>query len=189
MAAVTVCNDFGAQENKVCHCFHCFSPCLPWSDGTRCRDLKFFEYWVLSQLFHSSLSPVRSLTSITHSRTAGFSFLLNLLGSKRNSSDFSYMSFPFTAFDFTGNGSLSLSFLSLLWISLSPEYISKGYHLLFHIWTQLTTTSVFVISLVFGLQKHPLVTFQGSQGHWLLPCGWNANFIKRKKNPSFWKVE
>ena len=22
MAAVTICNDFGAQENKVCHCFH-----------------------------------------------------------------------------------------------------------------------------------------------------------------------
>ena len=24
MAAVTICNDFGAQENKVCHCFHFF---------------------------------------------------------------------------------------------------------------------------------------------------------------------
>ena len=24
IAAVTICNDFGAQENKVCHCFHCF---------------------------------------------------------------------------------------------------------------------------------------------------------------------
>ena len=24
MTAVTVCSDFGAQENKVCHCFHCF---------------------------------------------------------------------------------------------------------------------------------------------------------------------
>ena len=24
MAAVTFCSDFGAQENKVCHCFHCF---------------------------------------------------------------------------------------------------------------------------------------------------------------------
>ena len=24
MAAVTICSDFGAQENKVCHCFHCF---------------------------------------------------------------------------------------------------------------------------------------------------------------------
>ena len=24
MAAVTVCGDFGVQENKVCHYFHCF---------------------------------------------------------------------------------------------------------------------------------------------------------------------
>ena len=24
MAAVTICSDFGGQENKVCHCFHCF---------------------------------------------------------------------------------------------------------------------------------------------------------------------
>ena len=23
-AAVTICSDFGPQENKVCHCFHCF---------------------------------------------------------------------------------------------------------------------------------------------------------------------
>ena len=38
MAAVTICNDFKAQENKVCHCFHCFPIYLPWSDGTRCHD-------------------------------------------------------------------------------------------------------------------------------------------------------
>ena len=24
MAVVTICSDFEAQENKVCHCFHCF---------------------------------------------------------------------------------------------------------------------------------------------------------------------
>ena len=24
MAAVTICSDFGAQENKVGHCFNCF---------------------------------------------------------------------------------------------------------------------------------------------------------------------
>ena len=24
LVAVTICSDFGAQENKVCHCFHCF---------------------------------------------------------------------------------------------------------------------------------------------------------------------
>ena len=32
MAAVTICNDSGAQENKVCHCFHCFPIYLPWSE-------------------------------------------------------------------------------------------------------------------------------------------------------------
>ena len=26
MAAVTVCSDFGAQENKVCHCYSTFAP-------------------------------------------------------------------------------------------------------------------------------------------------------------------
>ena len=43
MALVTICNDFGAQENRVCHCFHCFPICLPWSDGTWCRDLWFLK--------------------------------------------------------------------------------------------------------------------------------------------------
>ena len=52
MTAVTICSDFEAQENKVCHCFHC-SPSIchamkwwdqmPWSS--------FFECWVLNQLF------------------------------------------------------------------------------------------------------------------------------------------
>ena len=40
MAADTVHSDFGAQENKICHCFH-FSSYLPWSDGTRCHDFIF----------------------------------------------------------------------------------------------------------------------------------------------------
>ena len=43
MAAVTICNDFGAQENKVYHWFHCFPIYLPWSDGTRCHDLSFLN--------------------------------------------------------------------------------------------------------------------------------------------------
>ena len=40
----------------VCHCFYCFPIYLPWSDGTQCHDLSFFEHWVLSQLFHFPLS-------------------------------------------------------------------------------------------------------------------------------------
>ena len=43
MTAVTICSDFGAPQNKVCHCFHCLPIYLPWSDGTRCHDLSFLN--------------------------------------------------------------------------------------------------------------------------------------------------
>ena len=43
MAAITICTDFGAQENEVSHCFHCFPIYFPWSDGTRCHDLSFLN--------------------------------------------------------------------------------------------------------------------------------------------------
>ena len=43
MAAITICSDFGAQKNKVSHCFHCFSIYLPRSDETRCHDLCFLN--------------------------------------------------------------------------------------------------------------------------------------------------
>ena len=57
MAAITICSDFGAPQNKVCHCFHCFPIYLPWSDGTGCHDLRFLNAEFLSQLFCSPLSP------------------------------------------------------------------------------------------------------------------------------------
>ena len=41
---VTICSDFQAQENKVCHCFHCFPIYLPWSDRTRCYYLHFLNF-------------------------------------------------------------------------------------------------------------------------------------------------
>ena len=40
MSAATICSDSGAQENKTCHCFHCFPIYLPWNDGTRCHDIR-----------------------------------------------------------------------------------------------------------------------------------------------------
>ena len=102
MAIVTIHSDFGAQGNKICHCFHFFSIYLPWSDRTAYHDLVFWteffffffhvrkvmcqccnkvwgeahitqkrehpiimlmnykriEHWVLSQVFHSPLSPL-----------------------------------------------------------------------------------------------------------------------------------
>ena len=55
MAAVTICSDFGAPQNEVSHCFHCFPIYLPWSDGTRCHDLSFLNVELI-QPFHSPLS-------------------------------------------------------------------------------------------------------------------------------------
>ena len=43
MVIVTICSDFGAQENQVCHCFHCFPMYLPWNDGTGSHDLCFLN--------------------------------------------------------------------------------------------------------------------------------------------------
>ena len=43
MAAVTIHSDFGAQENKICHCFHLPPFHLAWSDGTGCHDLSFLN--------------------------------------------------------------------------------------------------------------------------------------------------
>ena len=56
MVAVSICSDFGAQENKLCHYFHCFPIYLPWSDGTRCQDLRFLNV---------ELKPAFSLSSFT----------------------------------------------------------------------------------------------------------------------------
>ena len=62
MAAVTICSDFGAQENKVSHCFYCFPIYLPWSDGTRCHNFSFLNV-VLSLLFHSPFTFIKRFSS------------------------------------------------------------------------------------------------------------------------------
>ena len=53
-----------SPKNKVCHCLHCLPIYLPWSHGTGCHNLHFFEYWILSQLFHFSLSPLSRVTLV-----------------------------------------------------------------------------------------------------------------------------
>ena len=40
MAAITIYSDFGAPKHKVWHCFCIY---FPWSDGTRCHDLRFLN--------------------------------------------------------------------------------------------------------------------------------------------------
>ena len=56
MVAVIICSDFGAQEHKVCPCFHSFPTCLPWNDGT---DAMILVFWILN------FKPTFSLSSFT----------------------------------------------------------------------------------------------------------------------------
>jgi len=75
MAVVTFSCDFGAQEYKVSHCFHCFPICLPWSDRTRAMIIVFCmlsfkptfslsSFIYIKRLFSfSSLSAIRVVSS------------------------------------------------------------------------------------------------------------------------------
>ena len=63
MAAVTICSDFGAQENKVCHCFHYLPIYLPWSDGTGCHDLSLLNVEFSASFSLSSFTFIKSLFS------------------------------------------------------------------------------------------------------------------------------
>ena len=51
MAAVSICSDLGAPQNKVCHCFHCFPIYLPWSDGAGWHDLSFLNVELEANFF------------------------------------------------------------------------------------------------------------------------------------------
>ena len=87
-AAITVFSDFGRQENKACHCFHCFPIYLPWSDGTWCHDLSFLNVesqakfslsFTLNKTLFSSLSLSFFSIRLTSAYLGSLIFLLEIL--------------------------------------------------------------------------------------------------------------
>ena len=66
MAAVSICSDFGAQENKVCHCFPIY---LPWRDGTKCHELNLLKILLLLWLFLFTLQYCIGFTIHQHAST------------------------------------------------------------------------------------------------------------------------
>ena len=59
MAVITICSDFGAQTNKISHCFPIYLPCHPWLDAM----ILVFWCWALSLLFHSPFTFIKRLFS------------------------------------------------------------------------------------------------------------------------------
>ena len=70
MAAVTICSDFGAQENKVSHCFHFFPHLVTTVMGL---DAMIFVFWILS------FKPAFSLFSFTFIKRLFSSSLLSAI--------------------------------------------------------------------------------------------------------------
>ena len=56
MMVVIIHSDFGAQENKISHCFHCLPIYLPWS------DVMILVFWILN------FNPAHSLSFSPSSR-------------------------------------------------------------------------------------------------------------------------
>ena len=70
MAAVTICSDFGAPQNKVWHCFHCFPVYCHEVMGP---DAMFLVFWMLS------FKPTFSLSSFTFTKKLFSSSLLSAI--------------------------------------------------------------------------------------------------------------
>ena len=82
LAAGTVRSGFGAQEKKVCLCFHFLSfLSWPWSDGTRCHDLLNVEFQASfsTLLFHLFIKRLFSSSSLSTIRVVSSAFLRLLI--------------------------------------------------------------------------------------------------------------
>ena len=90
VTAVTIHSDFGAQENKICHCFHFSHICLLWSNGTRWYDLSFWilsfkpAFWLscftfIRRLFSSSLLSAIRVVSAAYLRLLVFLLAILIL--------------------------------------------------------------------------------------------------------------
>ena len=67
----------------VCHCFHCFPIYLPWSAGTKCHDLHFwnveFEASFFTLLFHFFIRRLFSSSSFSAIRVVSSAYLRLLI--------------------------------------------------------------------------------------------------------------
>ena len=63
LQSLSFCSDFGAQRDKISHCFHFSLFYLPWSDGTVCHNLSFLNVEFQASFFTSSFTLIKRLFS------------------------------------------------------------------------------------------------------------------------------
>ena len=94
MAAVTICSDFGAQENKSLPLFPLFPHLFPMKWWDQMPWSLFSECWALSQLFHSPLllSSRGSLVLFTFCHKGGVICISGVIDISPSNLDFSLSS-------------------------------------------------------------------------------------------------
>ena len=71
MAAVTICSDFGAPQNKVWHCFHCFPSISREVMGPESYRIRSDQSLSRVRLFATPwIAALQSSLSITNSRSS-----------------------------------------------------------------------------------------------------------------------
>ena len=79
MAAVSICSDLGAPQNKLSHCFHCFPIYLPRSDGTDLSVLNVeFQANFFTLLFYLQEALLFSFSAIRVVSSADLKLLIFL---------------------------------------------------------------------------------------------------------------
>ena len=70
------------KKKKVCYCFQCFPIFLPWSDGTRCHDLRFLNVELKQTFSLSSFTFIKRLfssSSLSANRVVSSAYLRLLI--------------------------------------------------------------------------------------------------------------
>ena len=78
MPAITICSDFGAQENKVWHCFPIY---FPWSDGP---DAMIFIFWMLEN--KAKVAVIKISYCLPSSVSVAYLISMGVLNAIHNSS-------------------------------------------------------------------------------------------------------
>ena len=113
VAALTICSDFGAPQNKVSHCFLCFPIYLPWSDG---QDTMILVFWMLSfkPTFSLSFSSIKRLFSYL------FSDIRVVSSTLKKKSEYAYLFFLMLGCRYSSNNSWTVS----IWVFFSIFFLS-----------------------------------------------------------------
>ena len=151
MAAVTICSDFGAPQNKVCHRFHCFPIYLPWSDGTTYDDRSFLNAEFKASFFNLSFTFIKRLFSFSFKEQAPFNFMAAVticsdFGAPQNKVGHRFPCFLIYLPWSDGTGCHDVSFLML---SFKPAFSLSSFTFIKRLFSSSSLSAIRVVSSVY----------------------------------------